>query len=91
MAAEPETQFLITEILRPFRAKLTQLISTAITVVEEAMSAMKNDEPDHFTRLRAVERYCELLAPAPGKVQEQGNNDAGRLITWEEFQELYGS
>jgi hypothetical protein len=74
LAAEPETRFLITEILRPFRAKLTQLASTAIKVVKEAFSAMKTDEADHFTRLRAVERYCDLLKMAQGKVQEKGNN-----------------
>jgi len=67
LAAEPETQFLITEILRPFRAKLTQLAATAIKVVKEAFSAMKTDKADHFTRLRAVERYCDLLKMAQGK------------------------
>jgi hypothetical protein len=75
-------------LLRPFRAKLTQLVATAIKVVD---SAMENDEADHFTRLRAVERYFELLEMAQGKVQEKGNDDAGRLFTWEQFQERYGS
>ena len=32
------------------------------------MSAMKTDEADHLTRLRAVERFCKLLEMAQGKV-----------------------
>ena len=38
-----------------------------------------------------VERYCDLLKMAQGKAQQKGNDDAGRLITWEEFQERYRS
>ena len=67
LAAEPETRFLITEALRPHHAALTQLAARAITVIEEAMSAMKTDEADHRTRLRAVERYCELAELCTGQ------------------------
>ena len=36
LAAEPETQFLITETLRPHIAKLLQLMPKALAVIEEA-------------------------------------------------------
>src|ERR1019366_7138854 len=38
LAEEPETQFLITEALRPHIAQLLQLIPKALAVIEEAMS-----------------------------------------------------
>src|ERR1039458_6028901 len=50
LAEEPETQFLITETLRPHIAKLLQLMPKALAVIEEAMSAMKKEGPDHLTR-----------------------------------------
>jgi hypothetical protein len=46
---------------------------------------MKTDKAD---RLRAVERYCELLELAQSKLQETAD-DAGRQMTWEEFVRLY--
>jgi hypothetical protein len=67
LAAEPETQFLIMEALRPHIAKLQKLAWKVISVIEEALTAMKTDEADHLTRLRAVERYFELLNLAQGK------------------------
>jgi hypothetical protein len=69
LAAEPETRFLIAEVLRPYQAMLRQLGAKVITVVGEALIAIKTDEVDHLTRLRAVERYCELLEPAQGETQ----------------------
>src|ERR1035441_5417325 len=58
LAAEPETQFLITETLRPHIAKLLQLMPKALAVIEEAMSAMKKDEPT--VPSRAVEDAAGL-------------------------------
>ena len=94
LAEEPETQFLITETLRPHIAKLLQLMPKALAVIEEAMSAMKKEGPDHLTmpdyltRLRAVERFCKLLEMAQGKEQEKGTPTAGQM-TWEELTEDY--
>ena len=82
LAAEPQTRFLIAQALRPYHAKLNQLAVKVLTVLEEAMTARKTDEADHLTRLRAVERYCELLVMAQGELQE-------RQVTWEELTELY--
>ena len=96
LAEEPETQFLITEALRPHIAKLLQLMPKALAVIEEAMSAMKKEGPDHLTmpdyltRLRAVERFCKLLEMAQGELPETGD-DASRQWTWEEITELYRS
>jgi hypothetical protein len=47
-------------------------------VVEEALGAMKTDEADHFTRLRAVERYCELLELAQDGKHPRRGKRAGR-------------
>jgi hypothetical protein len=52
------------------------------------LSAKKTNAVDHLARLRAVERYCELLELAQGKEQETGN-DANRQVTWEELTEMY--
>ena len=60
----------------------------ALAVIEEGMSAMKKDQVDHLTRLRAVERFCELLEMAQGKVPEKGTPTAGQM-TWEELTEDY--
>ena len=73
LAAELETPLLITEILRPYHATLNELMPRVITVVREALNAQKTDEADHFTRLRAVERYCELLELAQGKLPDTTN------------------
>ena len=78
LAAEPETQFLITQVLRPYHATLDRLATKVITVIEEALSAMKTDEADHLTRLRAVERYCELLELAQGGKHTRRGRRAGR-------------
>src|ERR1035441_9167628 len=88
LAAEPETQFLITEALRPHIAKLLQFMPKALAVIEEGMSAMKKDQVDHLTRLRALERFCKLLEMAQGKEQEKVTPTAGQM-TWEEFGERY--
>jgi hypothetical protein len=89
LAAETETRFLITEILRPYHATLNQLVARVIKVIEDALGAMKTDDADHLTRLRAVERCCELLEMAQGKLPEEGNDNASREMTWEEFAQLY--
>ncbi len=88
LANEPATQFLITEALAPHRAKLSRLAEKAIRCVESGLRAVKTTNVDHFTRLRAVERYADLLGLAQGKKTE--DLDANRpLVTWEEFIVLY--
>jgi hypothetical protein len=92
LAAEPETQFLITEALRPYTAKLNKLAAKAITAVEEALIAMKTDEADHVSRLRAVERYGDVLELAQGKLPEKTEEEAGPpQWTWEEFCQMYNA
>jgi hypothetical protein len=92
LASEPETQFLITEALRPYQAKLHKLARKAITAIEEALSAKKTDEADHVSRLRAVERYGEVLELAQGKLQETKTGDNARpQLTWEEYVRMYNA
>jgi hypothetical protein len=55
VAAEPKTRFLITEMLRPYRATLNELMPRVITVVMEALTAMKSDEADHLARLELAQ------------------------------------
>ena len=71
IAAEPETQFLITEAFRPHQARLVELAGAVVDAVDEALGAMKTDKQDHLTRLKAVERYGDVLEFAQGKVQEK--------------------
>jgi hypothetical protein len=65
-----------------------KLAAKAITVIQEALCAMKTDEADHLTRLRAVERLFELLELAQGKLQETAGVDS-RPTTWKEFVVVY--
>jgi hypothetical protein len=90
LASEPETQFLITEALRPHRKRLERMAAHAIRVVDSGLRANKKTPIDHFTRLRAVERYADLMQLAQGKKTE--DLDANRpMVTWEEFIVLYHS
>jgi len=88
IAAEPETQFLITEAFRPYQARLLELAGVVIDAVDEALGAMKTDKQDHLTRLKAVERYGDVLELAQGKVQEKPA-EADRTWTWEEITAIY--
>jgi len=88
LASEPATQFLITEALRPHRARLTKLAGQALAVVASGLRAKKKTPIDHFTRLRSVERLGDLLELAQGKKTE--DLEAARpQWTWEEFVVLY--
>jgi hypothetical protein len=77
-------------MLRPYHATLNELVPRVITVVMEALTTMKTDEADHIIRLRAVERSCELLEMAQGKLPGKGTVTPAAKITWEEYQERYG-
>jgi len=89
LAAEPKTQFLVTEILRPYHERLGKLAKKAIHAVDVALAAKYKGQPDHMARLRAVGRYGELVEMAQGtKAHDQV--DRG-LVTWEEFVLLYRS
>lgn len=88
LAAEPGTQFLIAEALRPYTDDLCELVGNAIKVVKSAMVAKKKDTADHIVRLRAVERYGELLEYAQGKPTEDAGSTTPQL-TWEEFVVMY--
>jgi hypothetical protein len=88
LANEPETQFLITDALRPHHKKLAKLAGKAITAVTTALGAKRSDSADHVVRLRAIERYGDLLEFAQGKPKESQESD-GAQFTWEEFVLLY--
>jgi hypothetical protein len=93
LAAEPATQFIITEALRPHRAKLEKLAQRAILAIERALIAHKTDTADHVVRMRAVERYGDLLTMAQGKPPEPKTTEVDGIpqLTWEEFTLLYQS
>jgi hypothetical protein len=87
LANDPETQFLIAEALAPHRAKLALMAQRAVYAVDTALLAKKTDKADHITRLRAVERYGDLLGLAQGKPREAAEE---RLqVTWEQFTLMY--
>ena len=43
-----------------------------MTVIDEALSANKADQADHLNRLKAVERYFDLLQLAQRKLRPVG-------------------
>jgi hypothetical protein len=87
LAAEAETQDLIAEAMRPCRDQLRLMAKRAVNAVERAMKAQKKTKADHFTQLRAVERYGDLLelAAGDGKQDSLKSGKGRRLVTWEEF------
>jgi transposase-like protein len=87
IAAESETQLLITEAFRPHNAKLYGLAVKVVNAIEKGLGAMKTDKQDHQTRLKAVERYGDVIALAQGKVVEKPV-EAKTTFTWEEFTEI---
>jgi hypothetical protein len=91
IAAEPETQFLITKALRPHQARLGKMASTVIDAIEEALGPHKADEADHTSRLKAVERYGDVVELAQGKVAEKAVNTGTPQFTFEEFTAMYRS
>jgi hypothetical protein len=88
LANEPETRFLITEMMEPHRAKLQRMAARAVYSVNMALLAKKTDKADHMARLRAVERYSELLGLAQGVAPEVEPGD-GAMVTWERFTQMY--
>ena len=88
LASEPATQFLITEMMGPHRERLAKMAKTAVNAVEKALIARKTDKSDHIVRLRAVERYGELLALAQGGKPAEASGD-GTQVTWEQFTLMY--
>jgi len=89
IAAEPETQFLITDAFRPHRAQLEETASKITDAIEKALGAMKTDKQDHASRLKAVERYSDVLVLAQGKVVEKPVDAGLPQCTWEEFKAMY--
>jgi hypothetical protein len=96
IAAQPETQLLITKMFDPHRQRLRNMVVRAIRVVQEGFEAKHYVRTgkerwslriDHFARLRAVERFGDLLQLAQGKPPDASIPDAeiGRSYTWEEF------
>jgi hypothetical protein len=85
---EPETQFLISEALKPHRQQLARLAPKAIRVIERAFTARKTDGADRIVQLRAVERYRELMDLAQGTAKPPTDAGSG-MVTWEEFVVLW--
>ncbi len=69
LGVEPATRLLVSEIFRPYSRRLMEMTPQVNAVVGDALRAMANDKADHLTRLRAVERYCELLEVVEGEPQ----------------------
>jgi hypothetical protein len=90
LLAEPETQFLISDVMQPHREVLRLMAKRAVAAVERGMKAQKKTKADHFTQLRAVERYGELLELAEGERKPEGRkNEKGRnIVTWTELLEI---
>jgi hypothetical protein len=67
----------------------------AVDAIDAAFGALKLDGPDHtlwpdhITRLKAVERYSDVLALAQGKVVEKPVDEGGLQVPWEEFELIY--
>jgi hypothetical protein len=96
LVAEPATQLLVTSLFAPHHRKLRNMATRAIEVVQQGLKATSyvrvgKDEyrvrVDTLGRLRAVERFCDLIALAQGKLRDDGPPDTeiGRSYTWEEF------
>jgi len=92
IANEPETQYLITEALRPHQKQLDKLAYNVLKAIEGGLKAKKSTVIDHFTRLKAAERWCELAGLAQGGKPAELPQETGGLphLTWEEFVILYG-
>ena len=91
IAGEPATQYLITEALRPHQSQLDKLAYNVIKAIEGGLRARKTTPIDHFTRLKAAERWCELAGLAQGgKPAELAQETGLPHFTWEEFVVLYG-
>jgi hypothetical protein len=87
VAAEPETQFLVTELLRPHRQELADLATDVIRAVQGGLNALVTDPEDHTVRLRAVQRYRDLVNLAQGAEPPPATDRS--LVTWEEYVVLY--
>ena len=69
VGVEPATRLLVSEIFPTVQPKAHGDAPQVNAVVGDALRAMANDKADHLTRLRAVERYCELLEVVEGEPQ----------------------
>ena len=88
LAKEPETTFLVREIMRPHYARLSRLVPKAITAVEGGLTAKtRSGTAIHEMRLRAVGRFGQLMRMAEG--QEPADPSTHGQVTWEEFVVLY--
>lgn len=67
LATEPETQLLITDLMKPHRKKLEGLLKKSVEAVEAALKANRTDMADHRARMYGVRRTKDLLEMAEGK------------------------
>ena len=87
LQAEPATQMLITELMRPYRVRLSRLVPKAIRAVERGLVAQKTTKSDAGAQLLAVRRAKDLLVLAQGEKQTEQQSTG--QVTWEEFQIMY--
>jgi hypothetical protein len=87
LAAEPETQLLIAEALRPYHAQLRRAVPKALRAIERGLVARRTDLSDHYTQLRAVEKLEDYLKMAQGKPTESAVQT--EPVTWEQFTVMY--
>jgi hypothetical protein len=88
LAAEPETRFLIADLMRPHHERLRMLIPKMLRAIERGLVAQKTTRSDLPVQLIAARRAKDflLLAQGPAKTAEQA---ATRETTWEEFMISY--
>ena len=60
-----------------------------MNAIEAALGALKTDEADHSSRLKALERYGDVLSLAQGKVVEKPVDAGLPQFTWEELSAMY--
>jgi len=91
LAAEPETQLLVTEALRPHRDALKKLIPKALRVIERGLTArIQVSGADHRTQLLAARRLENYLKLAEGNpLETSGGRGRTGMVTWHEFTLMY--
>ena len=90
LAAEPATQLIVTELMRPHHKKLATLAKKAVAAVERGLDAKtRRGTPIHEIQLRAVGRFADLAHLAQG--DQVASSDEAGLVTWEQFLVLYRS
>lgn len=91
LRAEPETQLLITDLMRPYHAALERLVPRVIRAINRGLTAQKTTRSDLPVQLLAVRRAKDVLLLAQGTVASAPASAAtpGTTTTWEEIKVRY--